>query len=177
MILTSLSGPAGSPAFGDLLTLVAAWLLAGGAGWAALIGLATLVEAASRGRLRATAWVGCPPTLRRTLLTLVGVALVSTPGHAGASMAGGSEQRSANALALAVPARPVSPAHAAVEVVVRPGDTLWHLAAAALPPTASAAQVSAQVARLHARNLAVIGADPDLIRPGQHLAVPHPITS
>jgi resuscitation-promoting factor RpfA len=58
------------------------------------------------------------------------------------------------------------------EVVVLRGDTLWAIAARALPTDASDADVAAEVQRWHAANAAVIGADPDLIRPGQVLVAP-----
>lgn len=57
-------------------------------------------------------------------------------------------------------------------VTVRPGDTLWDLAAAHLPAGASDTDVAAAWPRWHAANLAVVGADPDLIHPGQVLVVP-----
>lgn len=57
-------------------------------------------------------------------------------------------------------------------VVVEPGDSLWSLAAASLGPDASAARIAEAWPRWHAANLALIGADPDLIHPGQALTVP-----
>lgn len=57
-------------------------------------------------------------------------------------------------------------------VVVEPGDSLWSLAAASLGPHASAARIAEAWPRWHAANLALIGADPDLIHPGQALTVP-----
>jgi len=58
--------------------------------------------------------------------------------------------------------------------VVRPGDTLWDLAAAELPADAASADVTARWHRIHALNRAVIGPDPDLIHPGQQLRMPPP---
>jgi hypothetical protein len=60
------------------------------------------------------------------------------------------------------------------EVVVRPGDTLWDLAAEWLGPAATAAQIAAEWPRWHVANLPVIGPDPDLLRPGQRLVIPPP---
>ena len=57
-------------------------------------------------------------------------------------------------------------------IVVRPGDTLWRLAAVRLPARAHDAQVAALVAALHRRNRSVIGPDADVIRPGQRLVLP-----
>lgn len=62
--------------------------------------------------------------------------------------------------------------HPAGEVVVLRGDTLWSIAARTLPADASDADVAAAVQRWHAANEAVIGGDPDLIRPGQVLVAP-----
>lgn len=59
--------------------------------------------------------------------------------------------------------------------VVRPGDTLWSLATDALQREGLAeprgSDVARTVARLHRTNASVIGDDPDLIVPGQRLAL------
>jgi len=158
--------PAG-PDYDELLLATAAWVLLGCAAWAMAIGVAAVVETSSSGRLRATALVGCPRSLRRLLLTGLGVALVGA----------GPVQPQATASAqppLPVPARPVGTVHADTRpaMVVHRGDTLWHLAADRLRSSASAGEVAALVQDLHHRNRGVIGPDPDLIRPGQRLAVP-----
>jgi nucleoid-associated protein YgaU len=57
-------------------------------------------------------------------------------------------------------------------VVVRAGDTLWSLAARQLGASATDAQVARAWPQLYAANRAVIGANPDLIRPGQRLVCP-----
>ena len=62
------------------------------------------------------------------------------------------------------------------EIVVRPGDSLWTLTARRLGPGASGAQVAAAWPRLYAANRAAIGADPNLIHPGQRLVPPAPDT-
>jgi nucleoid-associated protein YgaU len=67
--------------------------------------------------------------------------------------------------------------------VVQAGDTLWAIADARLH-RAAPAEVARLVARIHRANRDVIGADPDLIEPGQRLALPalphprlpHPVT-
>ena len=158
-----------------LLLALAAWVLIGCAAWGMLIGVAALVETTSAGRLRATAWVGCPQSLRRLLLAGLGVALVGA----------GPLQSSATASTeapLPVPTRPLGTVEAGtrpaenqgpqVGLVVRPGDSLWRIAEQRLHSSASADEVLALVHRLHHRNRGVIGPDPDLIRPGQRLAVP-----
>lgn len=57
-------------------------------------------------------------------------------------------------------------------VVVRRGDTLWHIAARHLGPGATVAEIAHEWPKWHAANRAVIGANPDLIQPGQRLAPP-----
>jgi nucleoid-associated protein YgaU len=57
------------------------------------------------------------------------------------------------------------PAPSATSVVVRPGDTLWALAAEHLGDPE-------RWPELYAANRAVVGADPDLIRPAQRLRLP-----
>jgi nucleoid-associated protein YgaU len=58
------------------------------------------------------------------------------------------------------------------EVVVRRGDSLWAIAARHLGDGAGAAEIAAAWPRWHAANRHLIGADPDLIRPGQRLRAP-----
>jgi LysM domain len=56
---------------------------------------------------------------------------------------------------------------------VRPGDTLWGIAAAHLPPAArSPAAVDRSWRRVYDANRAVVGPDPDLIHPGTRLLLP-----
>ena len=62
--------------------------------------------------------------------------------------------------------------HAPVSVVVEPGDTLWHLAATALGPTASPRQVAQAWPSWWGANRAVIGEDPNLLHPGTTLQPP-----
>lgn len=168
---------AATPDFDQLLIALAAWVLLGCAAWALLICAAAALEVTSRGRFAATTWV-CPPALRRLLLAGLGVTLVSAPGaapvplSASRSSDGSGVSAPAGAGRLPVPARPVGTAPAASRIVVGPGDTLWHLAETRLPASARAAVIVGQVGRLHHRNRAVIGPDPDLIRPGQRLVSP-----
>lgn len=58
------------------------------------------------------------------------------------------------------------------EVVVRSGDTLWSIAARHLPAGSTRAAVAAAWPRWYAANRAVIGSDPDHLRPGQRLVAP-----
>ena len=167
--------------FNDLLAVGAGWLVVVCSGWVVMICLAAGVERATAGRLRATSWVACPPALRRALLAGLGAALVTAPtqASAGTSPSGltpgasqGTERPSPPPLP--VPARPLGGAtHGRTHlVVVRPGDVLWRLAEDRLPGSAPAQAVAALVERLHHRNRALIGPDPDLIRPGERLVLP-----
>jgi hypothetical protein len=99
-------------------------------------------------------------------------ARAATPAEARAgapAAAPGDGSRRTTALpntALPTPARPVT------GLVVRPGQSLWSIAAQLLPPSATDAQITGAWHRLHHANLSRIGSDPDLILPGTHLAVP-----
>jgi resuscitation-promoting factor RpfA len=79
---------------------------------------------------------------------------------------------------IAAPASPLltgnpRPAAAVEEhVVVRRGDTLWHIAGRHLGSSASAAEIALEWPRWWHANRNVIGADPDRILPGQLLRPP-----
>ncbi len=60
------------------------------------------------------------------------------------------------------------------EVVVRRGDSLWHLAARSLGPSATVAEIAAEWPRWWRANREVVGADPDLLVPGTRLRPPAP---
>ena len=57
-------------------------------------------------------------------------------------------------------------------VVVVPGDCLWTIAARAIGPDATDAEVAVAWPRWYARNRVTIGADPDLLIPGMVLRPP-----
>ena len=67
-----------------------------------------------------------------------------------------------------------APVSASGQVVVRPGDCLWDLADRALGGHAAPARIAASWPAWWQANRAVIGADPDLLRPGTHLRRPAP---
>jgi hypothetical protein len=157
---------------GALAALVVAAL------WLALVLVAVAVEARTGGRLRLAERTGCPRGLRLWLLALfvalfAGIAPAQADDHANRTHTALTTAGVIEGLQL--PDRPEGQGR---HVVVRPGDTLWGIArdqllrgtSGASSPTAAA--VAAAVARLHAANRDVIGADPDLIRPGQHLKIP-----
>jgi nucleoid-associated protein YgaU len=76
-------------------------------------------------------------------------------------------------VATASPVAPHRPHRAAAPgVVVRRGDSLWSIAAHALGPRATDAQVAQAWPQWWSANRAVVGADPDLLHPGTPLSPP-----
>jgi LysM repeat protein len=72
---------------------------------------------------------------------------------------------------------PVAPSHApapqpADAVLVRPGDTLWSIAARHLPTGASGALITRAWHAWYDANRTVIGPNPSVIHPGQRLVAP-----
>lgn len=59
------------------------------------------------------------------------------------------------------------------EIRVRAGDSLWRIAGR-LEPEAPAPRLARLVTRIYAQNRDRIGPDPDLLRPGTRLRIPHP---
>ena len=132
---------------------------------------------------------GVPAPVRRLLLRACGVAvagglaggLALTP--AGATPGSLERERPTPAATPSAPAAPSAfsaPASAPADrvVVVRPGDSLWRIAEAELlrrtGRAASVADVAALWPRIHAANRALVGPDPDLVRPGVPLTMPAP---
>jgi nucleoid-associated protein YgaU len=58
-------------------------------------------------------------------------------------------------------------------VLVQPGDTLWSIARARLPPGASDSDIDTAWRAWFVTNASVIGGDPNLILPGQSLLPPN----
>ena len=164
----------------------AVWLL----GSAGLVALARVAGAFAPG---SPLVAGCARAAERACPALARGAVVAALGlTAGTAVAGSavadtglvaSPPAPASALSglplpdRAVGAGPVTPApRAAVvshprQVVVRPGDSLWSIAAHLLGPGAGDTEVTAAWHRLHDANRSRVG-DPDLIHPGQRLLVP-----
>jgi nucleoid-associated protein YgaU len=145
---------------------------------------------------------GVPGAARRIVLAACGAALASglasgliTPAHADRGPAVGPAPRPAATAALLVglplpdrtttatrwlgllgrqaatrdPARRQAESH-----VVAPGDSLWEIARRTLPTRVSDAEVEQRWQEIYRANRDVVGADPDLIRPGQRLVMPDP---
>lgn len=74
--------------------------------------------------------------------------------------------------AAALPAQPRAGGIGDQVVVVRPGDTLWDLASAQLPPGASSSKIASAWPTWWAANRELVGDDPNLLIPGQHLQRP-----
>lgn len=117
---------------------------------------------------------GVPPALRRLVLAGCGVALTAAAAPAMATSGGDAQQGLPAVVAgLPFPSRAMDlPARAERVVVVRPGDSLWAIAARHLPQDCSDAEITAGWQQLYARNRAVVGDDPSLIHPGQRLSLP-----
>jgi hypothetical protein len=174
------------PDFDTLLTRGALCALVGAAAWALVVVSAVATEARSRGRVRIAARLGCPLVVRTWLLGVF-VALFAATAPANASDTGsgsGSADPSVDAAmaaaldGLALPDRATGSMTHAVppravrrdQVIVQPGDSLWRIARRLLPDDAVDSTVVRAVWRLYAENSDVIGADPDLLVPGQQLA-------
>lgn len=108
-----------------------------------------------------------------------GVPASTTPGSATGALTETPTVARADVRASSPPAAPVPWPHtptpaapAGHDVVVRPGDCLWAIAAHRIGPHPSPARVAAESRRWYHANAAVIGGDPGLIHPGQHLHQP-----
>lgn len=184
------SGAVAGEAFDDVLVQLCEAAVAGCAAW---LWLATAVTTADAVRGQRSGHRGVPGAVRRLVLAACGVALL---GGLGAPAHAGDGGRTSPVEGLPLPDRTTTTSHVstvfaraaaqqdrarpvrqpAVVVVVRPGDTLWAIARADLPPEADDTTVAARARQIHLANRAVIGTDPDLIRPHQRLRMPPPTT-
>ena len=90
-------------------------------------------------------------------------------GRVTASLAGTSPQQVVEDQAQLAPSASGAPTGTHV---VRPGETLWSIAALQLPVGARATEIARAWPSWYAVNRAVIGGDPNVIRPGQTLRAP-----
>jgi len=173
-----------SASFDTLLRHGALLTLAGAALWGALVLVAVLVEGISDGRIAAAPRLGCPARWHRWLLATVTAVLA---GSLLAPPAGAEEQPRPTILeGLVLPDRPVGevpstaapnlrarePPAVSAWVTVLPGDSLWAISRRLLPADAPASSIADLTRTLYTLNRTTLGADPDLIRPGQRLHVP-----
>lgn len=139
---------------------------------------------------------GCPDFFRRTVLVACGVAVVGSmalPANAqplrrdhGAGSNSAGTLHSQTLAGLPLPERAIQEAPVVgrsplrvipvvrsetdpAQVRVRAGDTLWAIAAHTLAPDAAPEAINDRCHDLYELNRSVIGPDPDLIIPGQHL--------
>ncbi len=159
---------------GPLVAVVAlvGWLLLG---WLALVSLLLVAGNTDTGQVaallhRAAARIA-PYAARRLVTAALGLSLVAlTAGPASADATYPALDWPTIA-APPVAAAPAAPA-AAVVRTVRPGDSLWRIAAQSLGPHASTAQIALSWPTWWQANRAVIGDDPDLLHPGTRLTPP-----
>ena len=163
--------------FADLLGQWCTLVLLGCAVWAWLVTLAVLLEAVRAGGPVAEHRRCLPTAYRRLVLSACGLAL--TGGAFSPALATPGPIHLVPPHITAVATTAPTPAHASTpapgltdDIVVRPGDSLWRLAAERLPGDADDATIAHTWQRLYAANHDVVGADPDLILPGQRLARP-----
>lgn len=179
----------------ELMGEAAGWAAAVVAGYLA-VGLAAAVVAQHRAAVggRAERLLALYPRFLRTVLRVLAVAAVgigtATPAAAAVGGAPVDGKPRPPVVATARPgAEPLdwpveggvtrqhlahrSPSPATpTRVTVRPGDCLWSIAAQALGPAATGAQVAAAWPVWWSANRDLIGDDPDLLRPGLQLRVP-----
>ena len=121
-----------------------------------------------------------PRWLRTAVLVACGLAVVGAGGtaHADEETARARADDRAVLAGLPSPDRVVGRTPPAPETrtarihIVQSGDTLWDIAATELGGRSDGDRITAHWRRIHALNRAVIGADPDLIHPGQPLRLP-----
>ncbi len=178
-MLATGAAPAGGWTLDQLVVTIAAGaLLIVVAVLAALVALNVVgaVMASRSARLDRLAARMSPRWLRHCVFACCGFALTA-PAFASAASAhdtdtdGASGQRHVARLdGLRLPDLPAAPpTHV---VTVRPGDTLWSIAQRGLPPESTDGAIATRVNALYAANRQTIGADANLIFPGQRLTTP-----
>jgi hypothetical protein len=153
-------------------------------GWLLLVALATAAGrvpgAVGRCAGRAARRLA-PAAVRRLVEVALGLTVVTGvvgASPAFASPAATSPPPSPTAASLDWPTAPAAPApdrspqRATAPVVVRPGDSLWAIAAGRLPDDASEAEIAQAWPAWWGANREAIGTDPGLIHPGLQLIPP-----
>lgn len=158
---------------GAALWLLAAWVAVGLV--TALAGRLPGITGTAARRISA---VALPRALYRAAAGAAGLGVLLSPAvaTAGASLAVPPplppSESSPAAAELPAPQLPVARVQTPRTVTVRPGDSLWAIAAARLGANPAPARVAAAWPRWFATNRAVIGADPDHLVPGEVLKAP-----
>jgi hypothetical protein len=168
--------------FAGLLSQCCTVVLLGCAGWAWLVTVVVLLEAVATptDERPPPQRRGLPSAYRRLVLGACGLALsagvtapaLATPGPIHLDPRPATAATTTSHQVARAPMQAPPAARAAREIVVRHGDSLWHLAAERLPRDASDATITHTWKRLYAANSSLIGTDPDHIEPGQHLEQP-----
>lgn len=161
--------------FTTVLEAGAGWALVLASAWLCVVTFLLVLEAWSGRRRSTPAWCAPPALLRRLVVVSGGIALtagLAPAANAAPAPAPPPASASIPLDGLRLPAPPVGEAGhpTAGTHTVRSGDTLWGLARG-VAPGASDADVASIVQRLHTDNRSVIGADPDVLRPGQRLVI------
>jgi hypothetical protein len=194
MVWEVLAGKSTVPAFDELLVLIAIVALSTCALWFWFVTTMVTIEAA-----HGVAFVGmwpsvasCPPKLRAALLAACGFVLAtSVPSGSSASVADQQHKRWAatnliSGLPLPERATTSRAEHTVVAdapqprteqqapkltAIVEHGDTLWSVAARALPKHSTDTEISVTWHAIYEDNREVIGADPHVIVPGMTLSL------
>jgi hypothetical protein len=171
-------------AFDDLVLSLAVAVLTLALAWLCLATLLTATTQVLRGSTGVVALVAdrvTPPLCRRVVTLACGAVVLTAPVAASASAAGTVApcRPSCGPSLLPAPYRPVprGPTAGAGDggpdsVTVRPGDTLWTVAAQHLPGPVTNADTAAAWPLWFRTNRARLGPDPHLIHPGTRLRVP-----
>jgi nucleoid-associated protein YgaU len=172
--------PTGADAVADLVVAGCTVALAVALTWLWVVSTVTVAELAS-GRIRPGAG-----TTRRLVLLACGAVVVVGAGAPAVAAGAGAGEGSELLAGLALPERAVAPrthrsrpapfvparAGGTDAYVVRPGDSLWSIAKA--HPAGDSTDERWRAIWMANRD--VVGADPDLIHPGQALRLPDPHT-
>lgn len=127
-----------------------------------------------------------PAVLRRVVIAAAGTSILTSPVAAFADSPAGTPPPPTANSAPSLPSIgwPTDPDPAisdsgdsarqatGARVAVRPGDSLWSIAAHRLGSAASEAQIQAEWPRWYEENRQQIGADPNLLQPGASLLAP-----
>lgn len=174
-----------APRADEVIAALAALAATTLSGWLCLGASLSAAVAVQRGAGRSARRTGrvaeavAPTRLRHALAVTVGLSLaaVAVPAQAHAERSPSTPPIAAVDVSWGrVPGQPATstpPTGAPGRtVVVRPGDTLWGLAAQRLPPPATDAEIAASWPGWFVANREVIGPDPHRILPGQRLTPP-----